>query len=255
MEGIERRYGGSNVTRLTGIAQEVVPEVVQTIRQEVQKYLKKIGWETKKLGIRTFEFLDFDKGGMEEHLESIREEKAKKERESAIFVIGGGSDPAAEEAKRLEKEAMEKKKHLQMLALKNTLYSHTETVYTVYCQFSDRSQFLGGELQFSALGPAGGDGDGEEYDDDEEEKVVQAKHAEYENRNFPKPIVDSIATEKGNLLLLNRNFAFALDRILAGRRKGLLLELWAFRDSPVSSSLVSAEEGRALGLMEEEQEL
>jgi hypothetical protein len=279
-EIVERRYGGSNATRLTGIVQEICPDFISSFRQTLRSTLQKVktgehawgGRESQPLGIRHFEYLSFDKEGLEDYHNEIKRKREEKEKKNAVFVIGGSSASPADRER--DEKANKEAKAIMFQELKDSLYSDSESILTVFALFSDRSQFAGGEIQYS-LGddhhhPNNNQKEEEEdYDEDEDEggdgnsdsqknkKTLvssQRKNSLREHKgNFEKPLVDTIILEKGNMLILNGEYDFALDKIIAGKRKGLLIELWKYKDSPISSRLLTGEEGVALGLAPEEE--
>jgi hypothetical protein len=234
------------------------------------------GREKQPLGIRHFEYLSFDKEGLEDYHNEIKRKREEKEKKNAVFVIGGSSTSPADRER--EEKANKEAKAIMFQELKDSLYSDSESILTVFALFSDRSQFAGGEIQYS-LGDdhhhQGNNQKGlveeeeeEDYDEDEDEGVGSSdsqknkkslashrKNSLHEHKgNFEKPLVDTIILEKGNMLILNGEYDFALDKIIAGKRKGLLIELWKYKDSPISSRLLTGEEGVALGLAPKEKE-
>lgn len=241
---MRNRYGGSNSTRLTGIVQEIFPNIISSLYQGLQFGFKKLEFHKgQAFGIRSWEYLEFSKEGLAQYLEELKALRLEKEKNKAVFVIRGNDEVGAVKANE-EKDTQKEKKKLGE-ELKALLQGHSSNLYHVICLFSDRSQFVGGEVFIDIEEKASGEG-AEEYDDEEATPAL----SNVAMKNYDDPVVERVALEKGSALILDGARKFAVERTIIGQRFGLLIELWPFKDAPITSQVLSVEEGGALGLAE-----
>jgi hypothetical protein len=194
--------------------------------------------ENEGYGVRSVEYLSFEKDGLKDHLLQLRKKQETVKREKSVFVIGAvSSDSDTEGAGEKEEELYHLHEHL--LPEEEHQLSSNFSLFKIFALFSDRNDFYGGDIVIDEESFSLNDGILEEYEDEDSHHVVYP--------NFIKRKVDTITLEKSNIVIVNGQFNHGLETVKFGIREGMLIELWKFRDCALPPRILSFEEGLALG--------
>jgi hypothetical protein len=276
--------GGSNVTYLTGIFQELLPDLDQGIRAVAQKAIERADWDAdmRHLGIRSVQHLSFYKAGLKEYRQDTKRRHLQKENNAAAFVV---FPDAASREQRAKEEALKAKMQFDPDAdevVSGYLQQREPAgavAFTAVLQLSDRSQFAGGEVLISKVKHhrtiigvgAHSDGakaaqqsadphrEGSVLEEDEVDEDVYSD-VEQDTRDsievdagdktlFPRfsaedTKISRYTPELGSMLLGKGEYPRGLRPVLYGRRNSLVIEYWAFADAPVGVKRPSLEEAR-----------
>jgi hypothetical protein len=148
--------GGSNVTYLTGIFQQLLPDVERSIRTIAQKAIAQADWsgDMSQLGIRSVQHLSFYKPGLKAHRQEKKLQQLQKEESQPAFVIHPSHESVTDRAKKAEIQ-----KRMQVDPDADEVVSgylqQWEPVgavaFSAVISLSDRSQFAGGEVLVSRV--------------------------------------------------------------------------------------------------------
>jgi hypothetical protein len=234
---LKGRYGGSNVTRLNGLFSVLLPDVYQNLMDSIRRALESTEWgENDGFGVRSVEYLSFEKSGLQDHLLELQKKQEAKKREKSVFVIGPVSSNS-ESAAETEEEYYHLHEHL--LSKTEHQYARSFSLFKIFALFSNREEFYGGDIVIDEESFDLKDVAVQEYEDDDQSHTTRF--------NFIKRKVDTVTLEKSNIVIVNGKFNHGLEIVKFGQREGMLIELWKFRDSPITPRLLSFEEGLALG--------
>lgn len=237
-------FGGSNVTILTGILQHVLPDLRRSLLQAASEALVAADWtDTRSYGIRHAYHLSFDGTSLVEYKAAMESIKVP-----PSFVVLSPQQKTAYDAethqKFLTQRAQEHARHSKHIR------SIPGSVYSLVVLLSDRNEFVGGHVlvehpKTDTYTP------NEDYDD--EPMPVKSSHTEHLGM-VPGQGIESLTPERGSVLLLP-SLSQGVDEIFAGSRRALVVELWEYKDSPMSKDRAAVDVGKRLGLMDEGQDL
>lgn len=255
-------HAGSNITHLTGIFNQIFPEMREKVFNGMKEGVKSAKWgdvsQVDYLGIRSVKFLSFQAEIPVKSREELNNERIARIEESKYFIITPGPmrnyskyDPDADE-------------NVLQFMTKND-----ENVYDATIIISDRMKFTGASILVKKSDPLPWspgsvmiEEEEEEEDDDEygdesfdidesvDERKAKAESAkalhkkllleEAVNNNFTtiEPIFNAVTTKIGrytpdrsNMLLLKSDHLHGIQPVLRGKREVLYLEFWNYADA------------------------
>lgn len=298
-------HGGANVTYLTGIFNQVLPDVHTKIIDAASKALKKYSSLNKRsdkpsywdlpfsnLGIRSIQYTSFEHKQNRMSAEEKRRwrERARKDmREGADFVTFGGY-PVADEEELSEDGELLHEDNIEVIPyeydpqadehLEEYLHSDKKGRYSLHINLSDRAHFHGGEMMvrkrlttkqkeqsreslderdytydpnFHGILEGQDDYD-DEYDEEEDldvgevigvEKLTLPKKSTKKKKkkeapgpkyNVLKSEIGRYTPERGSVIILRDDFENGMQPLVNGRRHGLRIEFWGYRDAAVGET-------------------
>ena len=144
--------GGSNVTYLTGIFQQLLPDLAEILRNTGQQALARAEWEGdfNHLGIRSVQYLSFYKAGIKQYRQEKKlEQQLHQQAKAPAFVVFPDA-PARhknEKKKELDKRMKFDPDADEVVSGYLQGYEPPGAVsFSAVILLSDRSQFVGGEV-------------------------------------------------------------------------------------------------------------
>ena len=205
--------------------------------------LKKASWEEHRhrFGIRNVYHLSASRDGLDQHIESIRKKHKEIEAKKNMFVVTP-VDP--------EKESKQRKKLEQELDRLHAFVSDRPgTTYTIVLQLTEEKVAHGGHIAVKIL-------DHKHPDEDEQFALSFEEATEHDvpDKSVAKALfrqVEDMRLEKGSAFVIPSTNSFGFEPVHYGSKSLLVVEFWQYRDSKISSNLVSLEEGEKLGFIED----
>jgi len=138
----QQQHGGSNVTYLTGIFQHFLPDMRHSIRDNMRKAFKKADWvgqyDLDRLGIRSVQYLSYEKAGLKAHMEKVRARKEAKQEKQKFFVVYPD-----EETRRRAQQEIDPNDDDSDEAIARYLHGSEGSTIVAYISLSDRNNFAG----------------------------------------------------------------------------------------------------------------
>lgn len=288
-------YGGANVTYLTGLFHEVLPDVHARIvdaasnamikYSNLSKKVKKASyWDLSlsNLGIRSVEYTSFEHKQSKMTLAERKKwrERAREDFRNGKVTVTLGGDSIVDESELTEDgEVMEEDAEIIPYKydpqadehLGNYLHYDKKGRYSFHINLSDRAHFHGGDVMIRKTLTAPPQEEGgnyhpefhsvhesredvsDEYDDEEsmdigeivgvEKLSLPEKKPFKTKKEAPGPkyhVMDSeigrYTPERGSVIVLRDDFENGMQPLINGRRHGLIIEFWRYKDSPVGET-------------------
>lgn len=136
----QHRHGGSNVTYLTGMFQHFLPDMRHTLRDNMRKAFRRADWtdDIDRLGIRSVQYLSFEKAGLKAHMEGVRARKEAAQEKQKYFVVYPD-----EESKRQTLQQQTGLDEDSDEAMAQYLHGSEGSTIVAYISLSDRNNFAG----------------------------------------------------------------------------------------------------------------
>lgn len=274
------RYGGSNVTFLTNILPQVLPDLQSHFLSLMQKGLQSSFWTHLKhksnhnYGIRSIYVISADKPGYDLFMHLIDAKKGNMLPET-IEIPANMPDSDAVLYQRFHQYLHLIGKH-RAAHRSRFVSDHYGTDFTLYSALTDFSDSCNADY---LLRRHATDEDIEMEKDDEDfedlEEIAQPKEYEHldllgkkkkqeENeedeevtndnkqeteRSFYQDEFENYMPERGNMLLIRGN-SHGPNELLCGKRESLIIEYWSYRDAPMQVGVASLAQGQdELGLL------
>jgi hypothetical protein len=234
--------------------------------------LKEADWQESRLryGVRQAYLLSAETTPMTRHREAMQQQREQQvEQERFIVHPPGGKEKQERDLKvqREERKRAEEQK-LRRFVTQQRSRAADGSAYTLVLPLTDRNEFIGGSMLVeheldSSLASSKQrprqqdleeDGDEDEEDGDVGEDIEEGRRRALLSERFAGMLgvlqgIESLTPEKGSLLLLPGSKRYGIEALQFGKRKMLVLELWVYRDAPISNVRPSWELGRELGEM------
>lgn len=270
-------HGGSNVTYLTGIFQQILPDLhikiaTSTIFPMSDSHITDY-WiaPLRSLGIRSvyFEaFANIKPGLTKEQRRELRYAKYLEEKNKQVWLGKPSDEPFIEDESEEEEMEYEFDEHADE-HLEPYLQHDSDSVYKTIMLLSDRSHFSGGEMYLkrekekpvestdqSSSGPKSED-DEDAYEEELEDvgEVIDEKiHGIIPRKkkiSFPKynartSKVARYTPEKGSVLLMRTDYSNGMGTLHRGKRLCLVIEYWPYADSALGSKILTIKEALPL---------
>ena len=266
-------HGGSNLTFLTGVFQQVLPDIHKKVLASTVKPMQDESvhfWPVSihDLGIRSVyveSFANIKPTLTKEERRAVRYAKYQKEQENTM-VLGGPAKPFVEEEEEPEEEEEYAFDEQADENVRPYMRHSTATLYTMVLPLTDRSHFLGGEFYLASEKPGSGGygaGDGgvgerngeaeadeaepEGYEEEDEAPGLvhdeplhahpkkKKKRATFPKYNARTAKIARYAPERGSVFLQRADYAHGMGTLHRGKRIALVIELWPFADSPAGT--------------------
>ena len=138
----QHRHGGSNVTYLTGMFQHFLPDMRHTLRDNMQKAFRRADWadDLDRLGIRSVQYLSFEKAGLKAHMEGVRARKEAVQEKQKFFVVY----PDEESKRHTQQQQTDLNEDGDSdEAVARYLHGSEGSTIVAYISLSDRNNFAG----------------------------------------------------------------------------------------------------------------
>lgn len=279
---VYNRFGGGNVTFLTGILPSLLPDVAEhyhgVLSQGLDHWLerpsdrKKV---TQTFGIRGIYFLSGEREGLDLFHHMFDLKRKRKLPESLTDAPPPSIKPSDFDAyRRIHQYLMirGKERNIQRARF---VADHSGDEYTLYGAFTDVSEScnadylverhafsddgedeedeyddIGGEVSVPQYQPHSADDAprstlrGKTQEPKTEEKVVDPEDVHsYINDRFENFLLDRFQT------LIIRSNSHGPNELVCGRRQAVVIDYWQYADAPAQSGVMSESEGALLGLM------
>eukprot|EP01039_Chlorochromonas_danica_P009778 gene9778-10813_t len=249
-------YGGSNITHLTGIVQEALPDLRVHLLRSFSAALRHADWaeHSPAFGIRSIFLATSTALPLSEQPRQVVQKEA--------FVVYPHGNK--EQLEREQREALQQKREAEFSRLRPFLNYHEASVYTLLLPLSSRNQFIGGDVLVQLGKLSSQQTSVEEHDvyDDEERADATTESISTLGlvhggrlKGAVGEEVELLTPERGSMLVLPPGRPFGLDEVQYGQRSILVVELWRYKDAPVGNNRADEALGQVLGYAGGEQDL
>lgn len=248
-------YGGSNVTHLTGIVQQALPDLHLHLLRSFSAALRHADWaeHSPAYGIRSIYLATSTALPLSEQPRQVVREEA--------FVVYPHGDK--EQLEREKQEALRQKREAEFSRLRPFLNFHEASIYTLVLPLNSRNQFIGGDVlvQLGKLSLQQTSVEEHDvYDDEERADTTESVGAVGlihggRLKGAAGEEVELLTPERGSMLVLPPGRPLGLDEIQYGQRSVLVIELWKYKDAPVGNNRADEALGRVLGYAGGEKDL
>lgn len=129
------------MTYLTGMFQHFLPDMRRTLRDNMRKAFRRADWtdDLDRLGIRSVQYLSFEKAGLKAHMEGVRARKEAAQEKQKYFVVY----PDEESKKRTLQQQTGLDDDESDEAMARYLHGSEGSTIVAYISLSDRNNFAG----------------------------------------------------------------------------------------------------------------
>lgn len=275
---VYNHFGGSNVTFLTGILPQVLPELSETLLSTLRKGLTSPFWKhmaekaQRNYGVRAVYVISADRPGYDLFFHMNRAFRAKTlpkaldipptlpatdaplyQRFHQYFYLQGRD----RQAYRSKFMSDHRGSDFTLYAAVTDYHDSCLADYLLHRHSTEKDVAIESEDDYEDIEAIRKPADYEHIDllsevktsvVDEDGQRRLREEASEENESFSRDAFENYTPERGNVLLIRGN-SHGPNELLCGQRVGLIVEYWPYKDAPLQAGIPTLEQGEELGLL------